>query len=164
MHIYTIARSIKAFVFDVDGVMTSGALLLTDEGKYLRTFHIRDGYAIRKALDQGYKIAVISGGVSEGVEQRLRHLGVQDIFMNTNDKEPALKAWMQKNNISGDQLAYMGDDVLDSGCMSYAILKACPKDAVQEIKSMANYFSPRNGGDACVRDLIELVLKVQHQW
>ena len=164
MHLYTIARSIKAFVFDVDGVMTSGALLLTDEGNYLRSFHIRDGYAIRKAIEAGFKIAVISGGIAEGVEKRLRHLGVEDIYMNTNEKEAVLVRWMHTHHISSDQLAYMGDDILDMSSMNHAVLKACPKDAIHEIKSIANYFSSRTGGDACVRELIELVMKIQNRW
>jgi 3-deoxy-D-manno-octulosonate 8-phosphate phosphatase (KDO 8-P phosphatase) len=164
MNIYSIAQHIKAFAFDVDGVMTSGALLLTDEGKYLRTFHIRDGYAIRKALDAGYKIVVISGGISEGVEKRLNHLGITDVFMNANLKEPILAQWMQINHITAEQLAYMGDDILDIDSMHLAALKACPRDASPEVKNIANYLSSKNGGDTCVRELIELVLKVQSRW
>ena len=164
MDIYALANNIKAFAFDVDGVMTSGALLLTDEGKYLRTFHIRDGYAIRKAIDEGFKIVVISGGIAEGVEKRLKHLGIKDVYMNTNEKEPTLLQWMVDHGITNNQLAYMGDDILDISGMNHASIKACPADAVFEVKSIANFFSLKNGGDGCVRDLIELVLKVQSKW
>ncbi|MBK9679722.1 MAG: 3-deoxy-D-manno-octulosonate 8-phosphate phosphatase [Saprospiraceae bacterium] len=155
---------IKAFVFDVDGVMTDGNLLLTDEGHFLRTFNIRDGFAIRKAVDEGYLLAVISGGRSQGVEKRLRDLGVRDIFLGINDKAPVLTRWMNSNSITQNQLAYMGDDILDMVAMNQAILRACPADAVAEVKAIANYFATKPGGHGCVRELIEMVLKAQNRW
>ncbi len=155
---------IKAFVFDVDGVMTNGSLLLTEDGHYLRSFHIRDGYALHKAVSLGYKIAVISGGKSEGVEKRLRGLGLKDVFMGQNEKAPVLKKWMLYEKISSAELAYMGDDILDIEAMQSASIMACPADAVSEVKSISNYISPINGGEGCVRDLIQLVLKAQDHW
>lgn len=159
-----ILPQIKAFAFDVDGVMTDGSILLTEEGKFLRTFNIRDGYAIRKAIDEGYKIVIISGGKSEGVEKRLRDLGVQDIYLGINDKAPILAKWLSANNLSSSQLAYMGDDILDIESMKIASLKACPQDAAPEVKSLANYISPIKGGNGAVRDFIELILKAQDRW
>jgi len=150
---------IKSFVFD--GVMTDGSLLLTEDGHSLRTFHIRDGYAIRKALQEGYCLAVISGGRSEGIRHRLQGLGVTDLFLDAQEKEPVLRQWMADRSIEPDALAYMGDDILDLGAMAHAALRACPCDAVPEVKAIANYISPRPGGKACV---IELVLKVQNRW
>jgi len=155
---------IKAFAFDVDGVMTDGSLLLSEEGKYLRIFNIRDGYAIRKAVNEGFKIVVISGGKSEGVERRLRDLGVMDIYLGIDEKTPVLLKWLKSNSVELDDLAYMGDDILDLEAMQYANLKACPADAVPEVKSRANYISPLSGGKGCVRDLIEIVLKAQGRW
>jgi 3-deoxy-D-manno-octulosonate 8-phosphate phosphatase (KDO 8-P phosphatase) len=155
---------IKAFAFDVDGVMTDGSLILSEEGKYLRTFNIRDGYAIRKAILQGYKIVVISGGKSEGVERRLRDLGVMDIYLGIDEKTPTLLKWLKANAVELEALAYMGDDILDLEAMQYANLKACPADAVPEVKSIVNYISPIAGGKGCVRDLIEIVLKAQDKW
>lgn len=162
--IHSILNDIKAFVFDVDGVMTDGTLLITEEGKLLRTFHIRDGYALRRAIQAGYSMAVVSGGQSEGVIKRLKQLGLTDIYMDAQEKESVLLDWMKWRGIHSNNLAYMGDDVLDVSAMKHAALKACPADAVQEILSIANYISPVKGGQACVRDLIELVLKVQNQW
>lgn len=162
--IFPLLHRITAFVFDVDGVMTDGRLLLTEDGRSLRTFHIRDGYALRKAIREGYRLAVISGGRSEGITHRLKELGLTDIFLDAQDKEPVLLAWMKDKGIGQDALAYMGDDILDLESMKHAVLRACPADAAIEVKSIANYISPRPGGDACVRDLIELVLKVQNRW
>lgn len=162
--IYSLLQQINAFVFDVDGVMTDGRLLITEEGHLLRTFHIRDGYALRRIVESGYAVAVVSGGQSEGVIKRLRQLGVSDIYMNAQEKEPTILDWMKQRGVESRQLAYMGDDLLDIPAMKHAAIKACPADAVQEVKSIANYISPLNGGDACVRELIELVLKVQNRW
>ena len=155
---------IKAFAFDVDGVMTDGSLLLTEDGKYLRSFNIRDGYAIRKAISAGYKIVIISGGKSEGVEKRLRDLGVMDIYLGIEEKTPILLKWLKSNEVNLEELAYMGDDILDLEAMQFANLKSCPSDAVPEVKSIVNYISPLAGGKGCVRDLIELVLKAQDRW
>jgi len=155
---------IKAFAFDVDGVMTDGSILLTEDGKYLRTFNIRDGYAIRKAMSAGYKIVIISGGKSEGVEKRLRDLGVMDIYLGIEEKTPTLLKWLKSNDVNLEELAYMGDDILDLEAMQFANLKSCPADAVPEVKSIVNYISPIAGGKGCVRDLIEMVLKAQDRW
>jgi 3-deoxy-D-manno-octulosonate 8-phosphate phosphatase (KDO 8-P phosphatase) len=162
--VYSLLKEIRAFVFDVDGVMTDGSLLITEEGNLLRTFHIRDGYALRRLILSGYHLAVISGGRSAGVIKRLQDLGVSDIFMDAQEKEDVLQNWMKRKDIRGSGLAYMGDDLLDIPAMNLAALKACPADAVSEIKNIANYISPVKGGAGCVRDLIELVLKVQNQW
>jgi len=162
--IHSLFPQIRAFVFDVDGVMTDGTLLITDDGKLLRTFHIRDGYALRKTVDAGYAIAVVSGGHSEGVVKRLQQLGIQDIFMDVQEKENTVLDWMKQRQISTSGLAYMGDDLLDIPAMNHAALKACPADAVREVQAIANYISPLKGGAACVRDIIELVLKVQNRW
>lgn len=162
--LFAAIKNISAFVFDVDGVMTDGSLLITDEGKLLRTFHIRDGYALKRISSTGFHLAVISGGRSDGVVKRLQDLGVRDIFMDAQDKETVLMEWIRINGIPFTNLAYMGDDLLDVPAMQHAALRACPADAVQEVKTIANYISPLHGGKGCVRDLIELVLKVQNQW
>lgn len=162
--IYSLLQQVNAFVFDVDGVMTDGRLLITEEGHLLRTFHIRDGYALRRIVESGYAVAVVSGGKSEGVIKRLRQLGVSDVYMNAQEKESIVLDWMKLRGIESRQLAYMGDDLLDIPAMKHAAIKACPADAVQEVKSISNYISPLNGGEACVRELIELVLKVQNRW
>lgn len=162
--VYSIMARVRAFVFDVDGVMTDGRLLITDEGKLLRTFHIRDGYALRKAVERGYPVVIVSGGKSEGVVKRLNQLGITDIFMDAQEKESVLLNWLNARGISGDQLVYMGDDMLDIPAMNHAALRACPSDAVQEVKNISNYISSLPGGAGCVRELIESILKVQNQW
>jgi 3-deoxy-D-manno-octulosonate 8-phosphate phosphatase (KDO 8-P phosphatase) len=155
---------IKAFAFDIDGVMTDGSLQLTEDGKYLRTFHIRDGYAIRQVVDHGYPVVVISGGKSEGAEKRLRDLGVQDIYQGVNTKWPVLENWVQSRGLDLSSVSYMGDDILDIPCLTRVGLAACPADAVPEVTRQAAFISKLNGGKGCVRDLIEAVLKIQQKW
>jgi len=157
-------KHIKAFVLDVDGVMTNGSLLVTESGEFLRQFNIKDGYALQLAVKQGFKIAVVSGARSKGVEHRLRGLGITDIYLGLDSKTAAYNEFLEKNGLLPEQVLFMGDDIPDLELMKVAGLAVCPADAVEEIKALAHYISPRNGGDSCVRDIIEKVLKIQNRW
>jgi len=157
-------REIKAFIFDVDGVLTDGRLLISESGELLRTMNAKDGYALKTALNQGYLICIITGGNNKGVKSRLEGLGVADIFLNAHDKMVQLEEYMNKHGLKPGEVLYMGDDMPDVPALEYAGLAACPQDAVPEVKAVCNYISHKNGGDACVRDVIEQVLKVQGKW
>jgi 3-deoxy-D-manno-octulosonate 8-phosphate phosphatase (KDO 8-P phosphatase) len=157
-------KHIKAFVLDVDGVMTNGLLLVTESGEFLRQFNIKDGYALQLAVKQGFKIAVVSGARSKGVEHRLRGLGITDIYLGLDSKTAAYNEFLEKNGLLPEQVLFMGDDIPDLELMKMAGLAVCPADAVEEIKALAHYISPRNGGDSCVRDIVEKVLKIQNLW
>ncbi|MCF8452764.1 MAG: HAD-IIIA family hydrolase [Pedobacter sp.] len=157
-------KHIKAFILDVDGVMTNGMLLVTESGEFLRQFNIKDGYALQLAVKRGFKIAVVSGARSKGVEHRLRGLGITDIFLGLDSKTAAFNEFMEKNGLLPEQVLFMGDDIPDLELMKMAGLAVCPADAVEEIKAAAHYISPKNGGDSCVRDIIEKVLKIQNLW
>lgn len=157
-------KHIKAFVLDVDGVMTNGMLLVTESGELLRQFNIKDGYALQLAIKRGFKIAVVSGARSKGVEHRLRGLGITDIYLGLDSKTAAYNEFINKNELLPEQVIFMGDDIPDLELMKMACLATCPADAVEEIKALAHYISPKNGGDACVRDIIEKVMKVQNLW
>lgn len=157
-------KHIKAFILDVDGVMTNGMLLVTESGEFLRQFNIKDGYALQLAVKRGFKIAVVSGARSKGVEHRLRGLGITDIFLGLDSKTAAYNEFMEKNGLLPEQVLFMGDDIPDLELMKMAGLAVCPADAVEEIKAAAQYISPKNGGDSCVRDIIEKVLKIQNLW
>ena len=157
-------KHIKAFVLDVDGVMTNGMLLVTESGEFLRQFNIKDGYALQLAVKRGFKIAVVSGARSKGVEHRLRGLGIKDIYLGLDSKTAAYNEFIEKNGLLPEQVLFMGDDIPDLELMKMAGLAVCPADAVEEIKAVAHYISPKNGGDSCVRDIIEKVLKIQNLW
>lgn len=157
-------KDITTFVFDVDGVFTDGTLLITSEGDMLRKMNVKDGYALKTALQKGYKVCIITGGTNEGVRKRLEGLGVSDIYLGAHHKEEPLKEFINNNNISLKNVLYMGDDMPDIPPMKMVGIAACPQDAVQEVKAVSNYISHKNGGDTCVRDVIEQVLKAKGDW
>jgi 3-deoxy-D-manno-octulosonate 8-phosphate phosphatase (KDO 8-P phosphatase) len=155
---------IKCFVFDVDGVLTDGGLLLLEDGQMARTMNIKDGYALQLAIKKGYRVLIISGGDSEPVKQRLERLGVLDVFLKVENKKQLLLDYLQKNKIDRNELLYMGDDIPDYEVMKEAGLPCCPADAVAEIKQIAAYISSLNGGAGCAREVIEKVLKQRGDW
>ncbi len=157
-------KKVKAFVFDVDGVLTNGEVLVTEEGEQLRSFYIKDGYALKLAVKQGYPIAVITGGKSLGVKLRLEGLGIKDVFIDISHKTIILEQWMQKNNIQAESILYMGDDIPDIEAMGMVGFASCPADAVEDIKAISHYISPVKGGKGAVRDVIEKVLRLQNKW
>ena len=163
-HLYIkILESITTFVFDVDGVLTdSSVMLLNDE--LVRVMNTRDGYAIRRAVMEDYRVCIITGGRNEFVKTRLAALGVQDIFLGAFDKLPVYEEYKAMYELSDDEILYMGDDIPDLAPMQQVALPTCPIDASPEIRSIAKYISPVKGGRGCVRDVIEQTLKVQNKW
>lgn len=155
---------IKAFIFDVDGVLTDGTLLALNSGEQARTFHIRDGYAIRHALKQGYRIAIISGREEEGVRKRLESLDVRDIFLGVDDKMKIFNTYINTYRLDPAQIAYMGDDMPDVEVMRRCGLAACPADAAADVLAVSNYIAEKPGGYGAVRELLEAVLKAQQSW
>jgi 3-deoxy-D-manno-octulosonate 8-phosphate phosphatase (KDO 8-P phosphatase) len=157
-------KEIKCFVFDVDGVLTNGALVITSEGEFLRTMNIKDGYALQLAVKKKYKVAVISGGHSDGVPKRMNRLGITDVFMGVEDKVKIFKNYINKNQLQAAEIIYMGDDVPDIKVMQLCGIATCPNDAVPDIKKICSYISPANGGQGCVRDIIEQVMRLHGKW
>ena len=157
-------KSVKAFIFDVDGVLTDGTVHVTEAGEQLRQFNIKDGYALQLAVKRGFKIAVITGGRSAGVMLRLKGLGITDVFMPVDSKVEVYNQFVADNELTANDILYMGDDIPDLPVMKLVGLPVCPQDAVEEIKAISAYISPINGGKGCVRDIIEKVLKIQSKW
>lgn len=157
-------QHVKAFIFDVDGVLTDGKLHISESGELLRQMNVKDGYALKHALNKGYKICIISGGKNPAVKSRLVGLGITDVYLGKESKMESLKEFSEKYNIPLLNMVYMGDDIPDLPVMKVVGLAVCPQNAVPEIKQISHYVSHRNGGDACVRDIIEQVLKVQNNW
>ncbi|WP_228851236.1 KdsC family phosphatase [Aegicerativicinus sediminis] len=155
---------ITTFIFDVDGVLTDGTVTLTTDGQLLRTMHVKDGFAMKTALLNGFNICIISGGTNEGVRVRLRDLGITDIYLGAHNKMEQFNEYLDIYEIRPENVLYMGDDVPDYPVMKEVGLPCCPQDAVQEIKSISKYVSHKNGGRGAVRDVIEQVLKVQGKW
>ncbi len=164
MNVLALFKNIKLFVLDVDGVLTDGSLILLDNGEMARRMNIKDGYALQLAIKKGYNILIISGGASDAVNIRLEKLGIQNIHLAVKNKKAILQQFITDNKYTTEQVLYMGDDIPDVQPMQLVGLACAPADAVQEVKAIAHYISPIKGGEGCVRDIIEKVLKLNNDW
>ena len=164
MNILKNFTAIRTFIFDMDGVLTDGSLLIFSGNEWLRKMNIKDGYSLQLAVKKGYRIAIISGSVSIPVKERLQKLGITDVFMEVADKKEKLLQYITDNGLNTNEILFMGDDVPDLQAMEISGLPCCPADAVSEIKQISKYISPAKGGEGCVRDVIEKVLKLNNEW
>ena len=159
-----IMNTIDTFIFDVDGVLTDSSVHVSQNGEMLRIMNIRDGFAMKAAIESGYNVCIISGGNNEGVRIRLRNLGITDIHLASPNKVETFKEYTELYSIKPENVLYMGDDIPDFHVMQLVGLPTCPQDAVAEIKAISKYISHKNGGRGAVREVIEQVLKVQGKW
>ena len=156
-------QNVKAFAFDVDGVFSNN-VLLHPSGELLRTMNIKDGFAVQYAVKKGYPMAIITGGNSEAVRSRFKNLGISDIYLKSQNKIVDFNDFLLRNQLKPDEILYMGDDLPDYEIMKRVGVPTCPADAVAEIKDISVYISHKTGGEGCVRDVIEQVLRVQDKW
>lgn len=157
-------KDIHTFIFDVDGVLTDSRVTVLENGQLIRQMSVRDGYVIKLACELGYGMAIITGGRSSGVVHRLENLGIKYIYKGIEDKIVAFEDFCKRHPFDPNGMLYMGDDVPDYPVMRRVGLATCPADAIPEVKSVCQYVSPFKGGDGCVRDVIEKVLKLQGKW
>ena len=159
-----VLNNITTFILDVDGVLTDSSVHITPTGEMLRVMNIRDGFAMKAAIESGYNVCIISGGNNDGVRIRLRNLGITDIHLASPDKVATFKEYIELYNINAEQVVYMGDDIPDYHVMQLVGLPVCPQDASPEIKTISKYISHKKGGKGAVREIIEQVMKVQGKW
>ena len=159
-------NKITTFIFDVDGVLTDGTILALESGEQARTFFIRDGYGIEKALEAGFRIAIISGGNQLGTRKRLEFLKIPHIFLgvSTKNKIQVFEQFIQAHGLRPEEILYMGDDMPDYQILTAGVLAACPADAISDIQSVCHFISTYNGGRGAVREVIEQVMKTQRKW
>ena len=157
-------KNIKAFIFDVDGVLSRDTSPLNEDGDPVRTANVKDGFAIRIAVNLGFPVAVITGGYIERVRLRHEKLGVIYYYDNVRDKVESLKDFTMKTGIDPQNILFMGDDLVDYKIMTEVGIPVCPKDAVADIKAISKYISDKSGGEGCVRDVIEQTLRAQNKW
>jgi 3-deoxy-D-manno-octulosonate 8-phosphate phosphatase (KDO 8-P phosphatase) len=157
-------KKISTFIFDVDGVLSDGTVVLLPDGDQARNMNIKDGYALQLAAKLGFNICIISGGNSLTVKSRLNGLGITDVYLKVSEKIEKYEDYLYSNHLSPEEILYMGDDMPDYEVMTKVGIACCPDDAVEEIKSISHYISPSKGGMGCVRDVIEQVLKTQGKW
>lgn len=155
---------IKTFLFDVDGVLTNGTVQIMPNGEVVRNLNSKDGYAIQLAVKKGYRIAIITGGNSSAIKSNLQELGIKDVFLSQHNKIACYENYILENDLKEDEIVYMGDDLPDYDVMKRVGIAACPNNSAHEIKEISIYISNRNGGDACVRDIIEQVMRSQNTW
>lgn len=155
---------ITTFIFDVDGVLTDGKVFVFENGDVVRNMNSKDGYAIHLAVKKNYRIVIISGGNNIAIKNMLLKAGVKDIFINQHDKLQCYKDFIAENQLLEEEILFMGDDLPDWEVMSRVGVAVCPNDAATEIKALSLYISNNKGGEGCVRDIIEQVLRVQNTW
>jgi 3-deoxy-D-manno-octulosonate 8-phosphate phosphatase (KDO 8-P phosphatase) len=157
-------KPITTFIFDMDGVLTDGTVLVLEDGLQARRMSIKDGYALQLAVKKGYRILVVSGATSLPVADRLNKLGITSIHMSVANKKSFVEKFMLDNDLRSEEILFMGDDIPDLTAMSCVGLPVCPADAMEEVKVISKYISPLTGGNGCVRDVIEQVLRSNNNW
>jgi 3-deoxy-D-manno-octulosonate 8-phosphate phosphatase (KDO 8-P phosphatase) len=155
---------IKAFLFDVDGVLSTDYSPLDETGEPMRTGNVKDGFAIRTAISSGYPVGIITGAHQNRVKLRCQHLGIKLYYENVADKSVCLDHFVSETGIDTEYILYMGDDIPDFQVMKRVGIAACPADAIPEIKKISSYISKKKGGRGCVRDVIEKVMRSHNAW
>ena len=155
---------VKALMLDVDGVLSKATVGMDAQGVPMRTVNVKDGFAIQLAVKLGLRVAIITGGRSDAIQKRYNGLGVEDVFMGCNMKIHVYESLLERYGIEDRNVAYIGDDIPDYEIMNRCGCGCCPADAAPEIKAVSRYISPFRGGEGCVRDILEQILKAKGQW
>lgn len=149
-------KIIRVLVMDIDGTLTDGKIYIGNDGEMMKAFNAKDGCGIKDILPQyGIIPMIITGRVSKIAEQRCKELGITHLYQGVRDKSIFLESMLQKLNLTYENVAYIGDDILDLECIQNCGISGCPKDAVKEILEITDYVSSKNGGDGAVREFIE---------
>jgi 3-deoxy-D-manno-octulosonate 8-phosphate phosphatase (KDO 8-P phosphatase) len=157
-------KQIKAFVFDIDGVLSTSNVNIDNNGELVRNTNVKDGYALRRAIEAGFHVGIISGGKSEAVAIRYRNLGISDITINSENKMKHFEEFLAAKHLKPSDVLYMGDDMPDMEVMKICGVATCPADATEDIKGISLFISGKDGGAGCVRDIISQVMKTQNKW
>jgi 3-deoxy-D-manno-octulosonate 8-phosphate phosphatase (KDO 8-P phosphatase) len=155
---------IRGFVFDIDGVLTDGTVILQSDGEMLRKFSVKDGFALQLAVQKGFHMGIISGAKSDSLKKKLNDFGITNVYMNAVDKKEPFDQFLNAYGMTASDILIMGDDLPDYEIMKQCPVRTCPADGANEIKAMSLYVSPKKGGEGCVRDVIEQVLRAQGKW
>lgn len=155
------AKDIRIVVFDVDGIMTDGGLMLSDDGQESKTFHSQDGLGLKLLRNTGIKLGIVTGRTSNVVIKRAQNIGITDIHQGIEDKLEAFDAILKAHGLGYEQAAFMGDDVIDLPPIRRARLGATVPHAMPLVKEHAHYVTERQAGHGAVRELCELIMKAQ---
>jgi len=158
------ATRIKLLILDVDGVMTDGRVILNAQGEEIKRFHVRDGYGIKRLMDAGIDVVVMTGRKSKAVEHRAKELGIQEIYQGVKEKGSLCKEVIERKNLLKDQVCCVGDDLPDLSMFVHAGICIAVADAAAEVRNAASYITEQKGGHGAVREVCELILKAQQNW
>ena len=159
--IIKLAQNIKLIIFDVDGVLTSGTLFFDNQGQEYKAFHSKDGHGLRMLLECGLQAAIITGRKSDLVEHRMKDLGIDMVFQGYRDKRPAFAELLKQTGLKPEQIAYMGDDVIDLPVMTQVGMAIAVQDAHSFVIKHADYVTEKCGGTGAAREAIEFILQSQ---
>ncbi|MGM0563841.1 MAG: 3-deoxy-manno-octulosonate-8-phosphatase KdsC [Pseudomonadota bacterium] len=155
------AAHIRLAIFDVDGVLTDGTFLIGDDGQQYKAFYTKDGQGLRMLQDAGVTVGIITGRTSEVVKHRMAELGVEHLYQGQRDKVGAFENMLDNLQLKPEEVAYVGDDVIDLPVMRRAGLAVAVRDAEPLVKQYAHWITPRQGGYGAVRDVCEMMLRAQ---
>ena len=157
-------RRIKLLILDVDGVLTDGRIIIDDLGNETKNFDVRDGHGLRLLMRYGIDIVLLTGRKSKAVEYRAKNLGIEEVHQNAKNKVEILEVILRKRNIDGDSVAYIGDDIIDVPVFLKVGFSVAVADAVIYAREAADYITEKRGGRGAVREICEMILKVQEKW
>lgn len=160
----TRARGIKLLILDVDGVLTDGSIILDNDGNEYKAFHVRDGHGIKMLHKAGVGVAIITGRHSKVVERRAHELGITEVFQKCLDKRVAYAQLLKQYSLKNDEVAYVGDDIVDAPIMSIVGLPVAVADAADEAKRFALMVTKNRGGRGAVREVTDYILKAKGLW
>ena len=147
---------VRMFILDVDGTLTDGGIYVLDTGEEMKRFHVKDGMAIARLRKQGYVFGFVSGSKSKrAIQKRAKDLGVERVYVGPGNKREVVAKWLEEFSLAPAQVLCMGDDLNDLEVMRYCGVRACPADAAEPVRQLADVVTERRGGDACFRELAD---------
>lgn len=164
MNVLAKLQHITTVIMDMDGVLTDGGLLLMPNGEWVRRMNIKDGYALQLAVRKGYNVILVTGSFSAPVEDRLTRLGITEFYHHIADKAACIEAIREKHHLCADEMLFIGDDVPDISAMEKVGVGCCPPDAARDVLEIADYITSAKGGEGCVREILEKIMRVQGRW
>jgi len=159
-----ILKNLDTLIFDIDGVLSASNVLISEKGELLRSTNVKDGYILRYAIQKGLRVIILSGGLNEAVKIRYDALGIPDVIIKSKRKIEDFANLKAKYNLDEEKTLYMGDDIPDYELLKIVGVACCPADAADEIKEISLFVSSKKGGEGCVREITEQVLRAKGLW
>ena len=157
-------KPIKLLILDVDGVLTDGKIIYNDSGEEIKAFHVRDGHGLKLLMRAGIGIALITGRKSKVVLHRARDLGIKNVYQRVTNKIEVYEKILKGKNLKDENVGFVGDDLVDIPVLKRVGFSAAVGDAIPEVREVADYVASKKGGEGAVREICELLLKVQNKW